>query len=372
MKTVNIFLFAIISVFLCDCKGSDNSVIEGTPLEMRHARNIKMTQLQDGVSLISLVNPWDTTRTLAKYVLVDKKTDVPDNLPEDAIVIRTPLEKTVVYSGVHVSLLDELGVFDAVDGICDIDYVQDPKIRDAIAKGLIKDCGKNTSPVLERIICLSPEAVLLSPYENSDGTAVFSKTSIKTIMTADYMESTPLARAEWMRFYGRLFGKGETADSLFKEVESRYNFLKQKTAGLDKKPSVLFDRLYSGVWDVPTSGSVTGKLIEDAGGKNPFAVYDNRGAARLPAEKVLELGKDADIWLIRYLEPSLTLSSLSKENSVYSQFKAFKQGNVYGANTLETTLFEDGSFHPDKTLREMVRLLHPDLEKSALEYYRKL
>lgn len=344
----------------------------GNRIEMRYARNLVMSEPEPGVTLVTLRNPWDTTVNIATYALIEKDMNPTAPLPAEIVRINVPIERSVVYSGVHVSLLDELGVMEAVKGVCDTEYIQDAKIIEALKNGKIADCGNNLNPNVERIISLEPDAVLLSPYESSDATAPLARTPVNIVQTVDYMEKTPLARAEWMRFYGRLFGQGAKADSLFKAVEEDYNKLKASATKAQSRPRVIFDRIYSGVWDVPTAGSVTGNLIEDAGGVNPFDKYRQGGAARLAPEEVLMLGADADIWLVRYLEPQLTLKMLSDENTIYTKFKPYKEGRVFGANTMQTSLFEDGAFHPNLTLREMVRLLHPEIDNSELMYYKQL
>lgn len=339
---------------------------------MRHARNILMTEEGDSLTLVTLRNPWDTTRTMVRYALVPRGHRQSAQLPAGTVTIEVPLDRSIVYSGVHVSLIDELGAMDAVTGICDAEYVSDKRVRQAIADGKITDCGNNSMPVLERIISLRPQAVLLSPYEKSDGGSMYASTGIAVVETADYMEQTPLGRAEWMRFYGRLYGKGHESDSIFNSVEKNYLAMKEKAASSVGRPTVLFDRIYSGTWDVPTSRSVTGHLIEDAGGTNPFADRNDGGSAHLTPEEVLYTAQNADIWLIRHFEASgLTLDQLRKDNPIYGKFKALRNGNVFFANTLECPLFEDGSFHPDRTLREMIRLIHPEKDSSPLQYYTK-
>lgn len=373
MKSRILIYIALVLSLLQSCGGGNtNAIHKGDKIEMRHARNIKMREISPGVTLADLRNPWDTTATLARYALVEKGVEIPSGLPTDTKIIRVPLESSVVFSGVHVSLLDELGAGKAVVGVCDAEYINDTTIRDGLTKGRIADCGQSMQPNIERIVSLHPGAVLLSPYDNADPTQIFAKTGINVIQTADYMEATPLGRAEWMRFYGRLFGKSTEADSLFSSIEKNYESIRQRTEKTEKKPKVLFDRIYSGVWDVPTSGSVTGHLIADAGGTNPFDEYKQGGSAHLSSEEVILKGHDADVWVIRYLEPSLTLTSLGRDNASYMRFKAYRNKNIYGANTLTVPLFEDGAFHPDKILKEMLRILHPELEKTPLEYYQKL
>lgn len=373
-KQILICLTLLTLLFLPSC-GSSNVRHDGhgEPIEMRHAKNISMSEISDGVTLVTLRNPWDTTKTMAHYALIEKGSETSADLPAGTIKINVPIERSVVNSGVHVSLIDELGASEAVSGVCDATFINDSIIKARIKSGKIADCGQSQSPNMERIVSLRPQAIVLSPYEKSDEQSRFARTGIAVVEAADYMESTPLGRAEWMRFFGRLYGEGAKADSLFNKIESEYEATRQSAMNAKTKPAVLFDRIYSGGWDVPTSGSVTGHLIVDAGGTNPFSKYDQGGSAHLSPEEVLYTAQNADIWLVRYYEPSLTKASMQADNELYTRFKAFKADNIYGANTLERPLFEDGAFHPQLVLKEMVRIIHPELVTDGnLRYYKKL
>ena len=371
------FTAAMLTICTCvclSCARKPEKHGDGELVEMRHARNITMRALGDSVTIVQLVNPWDSTQTLAKYLLVERGYSATESLPKDAAIIEVPVERSIVYAGVHASLISELGASQSIAGVCDAEYMKVPYVKNGLSDGTVADCGLSSAPVMEKIIELRPDAILLSPYENSDETARFSRIGATTVLTADYMESTPLGRAEWIKFYGRLFGKGEQADSLFAAVETEYDKWKAIASRGNGKPSVLFDRPYSGIWDVPTSGSVTGIIIEDAGGSNPFDSYSQGGSAHLSPEEVIHTARNADIWLIRHFEPNLSMHDLARDNSLYTKIKAYKTGNVLFANTMETTLFDDGAFHPDKVLSEMVRLIHPELceEGDSLVYYKKL
>lgn len=376
-QTIFALVITMTALSLLSACGSGNAThtSEGTDIEMHHAHNLKMVDLGGEMTLVTLRNPWDTTKTMARYALVPRSQNTPTGLPQGTVRISVPVERSVVYSGVHVSLLDELGAFNAINGICDAGYVTDRKALQAVSDGTLADCGSSQSPNMERIVSLQPEVIVLSPFEKSDEASRFARTGINVVEAADYMEDTPLGRAEWMRFYGRLYGRGDQADSLFAVVERDYENLCQRAASTKTKPYVLFDRLYNGVWDVPTSGSVTGRLINDAGGMNPFALRREAGSAHLTAEEVLYKAQNADYWLIRHFEPSgLTLTSLKTDNPVYTKFKAYTTNNVFGANTIERPLFDDGAFHPQLVLEEMIRIIHPELTTpgDTLHYYKKL
>lgn len=377
MKTttlISVTFFATGILLNSACSGTTKKESEGTPIQMRHARNITMQALGDSVTMVTLTNPWDSVKTMAKYLLVERGYSATETLPKDAVIIHVPLQSTIVFSGVHASLITEFGVSDAIKGVCDAEYINDRFVKSGLADGSITDCGPGTMPVTEKIVRLKPDALLLSPFENSDETTRFSRLGINVILTADYMETTPLGRAEWVRFYGRLFGKSEKADSLFDEVEKNYKTLKKKAEKVKAKPSVLFDRPYGGIWDVPTSGSVTGILINDAGGSNPFSKYNQGGSAHLSPEEVVHTARKSDIWLVRHIEPNLSMKDLANENTLFTKIKAYRNGNVYGADTMNVTLFDDGAFHPNKVLLEMVLLLHPEIcnPDEKLRYYKKL
>ncbi|MDE7180317.1 MAG: ABC transporter substrate-binding protein [Muribaculaceae bacterium] len=345
---------------------------EGRRVEMRHAQLLRIIEADDATTLVEIVNPWDTTKFLGKYALIERGKETPTSIPDVYMRINVPLERSVVYSGLHSSVIAELGGIGQVNGVCDVAYISDSLTSERVSNGKIIDCGSNYSPNLEKILSLKPDAVILSPYENSQDLDKFRRIGLTPVEAADYMEATPLARAEWIRLFGRLYGNKEGADSIFNQVEKDYNSLKRLASSSAERPKVLIDRIYSGVWDVPTSGSVTGIMIEDAGGRNPFNSYKDGGAAHLAPEEVLMKAGEADIWLVRYAEPKLSIDDLRKENALYARIRALTNGRVYGANTIGSGLFEDATFHPEKVLREMIILFHPESVNGPLKYYHKL
>ena len=343
----------------------------GDTIPMEYARNIVMIE-REGLTQVDIRNPWDTTRVLHRYVLIERGKDLPGDV-KDATVLTVPLQRPVVYSGVHASLLGELGHGDAVKGVCDTDYIFDPELLRRIKNGEIADCGVNTNPDLEKIFSLSPDAVLLSPYENSRDYSKLERAGVAVVECADYMESSPLGRAEWMKFYGRLFGEADKADSIFSSTAKEYLDLKSKASKAGARPKVLFDRIYSGIWYVPERNSTTGRFIEDAGGLNPFAENDKAGSAPLTPEKVLAKAGDADFWLIRHAGEKISKETLGKENPMYPQFRPYKEGMVYVTDTSRSRVFEDAAFHPQWLLSDMISLLHPELGVTPLRsYYSRL
>lgn len=370
-----VFMFALAAALflLHGCGGNGAaSFAEGDTVEIRYAANLAIEE-HEGFSVVNIRNPWDTTKILQNYILLEKGVQRPDGYPS-AKVINVPLQKSVVFSVVHNSLIHELGVEDAVSGVCDTEYVLQPWLKERLANGKTKDCGNSMSPNVEKILKLSPGAVLLSPFENSNGHGKLGAAGIPIVECADYMETSPLGRAEWMKFYGRLYGEKEKADSLFKQTEQEYLELKGRASATVSRPKVLLDRIYGQSWNVPGGNSTMGIMLKDAGAANPFEGYKVSGSLQLSPEKVLMEAGDADVWLIRYAYNNVTMKSLAADKPIYTRFKAYKDGNVYGSDTSVSHLFDDMAFHPQWILCDLISFLHPEagVKETGKSYFFKL
>ena len=363
-----------IVLLLSACGGGSktSSAINGEIIPMKYAENLKLMK-GDGYTEAILRNPWDTTSILRTYILVDKDKEVPEHLPEGTIV-RTPLSKALVYTATHCNLIHELGAVKSIGGICEIQYIKVPEIIEGCANGTIVNAGEGTNPDIEKIIDLHPDALLLSPYENSGGHGQVEKLKIPIIECADYMETSALGSAEWIRFYGMLFGREALADSIFASVEKNYNELKKLATSQTKKPKLMCEVKSGSAWYVSGGRSTTGKLYADAGADYAFASYPNAGGIPLSFETVFDKAQDADIWLIKYNQATdLTLTSLREDYAPYAQFKAHKQKQVYGCNTGLKTYYEDFPFHPDRVLKDLIKIFHPSLlPEYELKYFSKL
>ena len=358
-------------LLLSACGGGSKtaSSSHGETIPMKYAENLKLIK-GDGYTEAVLRNPWDTTRILRTYILVDKHREFPAHLPEGTLV-RTPLQKALVYTATHCHLIHELGAVKSIGGVCEVQYIKIPEIVEGCANGTIVNAGEGTNPDIEKIIDLHPDALLLSPYENSGGHGQVEKLKIPIIECADYMETSALGSAEWIRFYGMLFGREALADSIFAEVEKNYNELKALATRQAKKPKVMCELKSGSAWYVPGGRSTTGKLYTDAGGDYLFSHYPNSGAVPLSFETVFDKAQDADIWLMKYNHPTdKTLEDIRKDYAPYTNFKAYKERQVYGCNTAYRKYYEDFPFHPDKVLKDLIKIFHPSLlPEYELKYF---
>ena len=364
-----------IVLLLAACGGgskTSSASLQGDTIPLKYAENLTLVK-GEGYTEARLRNPWDTTALLHTYILVEKDKPLPNRLPEGTLV-RTPLSNALVYTAVHCNLIQELGAVESIGGICELQYIKVPEIIEGCRNGSIVNAGEGTNPDMEKIIDLHPDALLLSPYENSGGHGQVEKLKIPIIECADYMETSALGSAEWIRFYGLLFHQSAKADSIFAIVEKNYNELKALATSQPTQPKVMCELKSGSAWYVPGGNSTTGKLYNDAGGDYLFDHYPNSGAVPLSFETVFDKAQDADVWLMKYNQPTdKTLSGIRNDYSPYAQFKAFKDGQVYGCNTNYAAYYEDFPFHPDKVLMDLIKIFHPSLlPEYELKYFSKL
>lgn len=357
LSSITLVLILLISCYNGNTQRQQET---GDTIPMKYARLITLIQ-QDSFKVAILQNPWQPEKILHRYVLVGKDQTLPKNLPEGT-VIRTPVNRAVVYSSVHYSLLEQIKATDCVDGVCDAEYILNPDLQAKIRSGSIHNYGSSMNPNIEQIMEQHPEILMPSPFEQSGSYGKLGKLGIPIVECADYMETSALGRAEWMRFYGMLFGKEHQTDSLFQRIETEYNRLKELASGSRHKPSLLCEMKTGANWFVPGGNSTSGQLYQDAGAQYVFAHLENSGAIPLPFEAVLEQAGDADVWLIKYNQKEpLSYRQLKQDYEPYTRFKAWKEKRIYGCNTQYIPFYEETPFQPHLLLKDLICLLHPEL-----------
>lgn len=367
-------IFIIVSVFLGSCINRNREITVDMPTgidSVYYARGFNISYFDNYIS-VDIRDPWDTLKMRQKYILVDKDSILPANLPE-GVIIRIPVERAVIYTSVHTALAEQMGVLDKVVGVCEPEYIISKSVLDKIEEGKIEDLGSSTSPNIERIMDIKSEIIIASPFENS-GYGVAEKLGIPIVEAADYMESHPLGRAEWIRFYGLLFGERGKADSMFFAVVQNYNRLKQLTAEVGKRPTVMLERKYGASWFVPSGDSYIGTIHADAGADYIFSNYRDSGNTPLSFETVLDKGVHADYWLFKYdTKRDMTYSDLADEYPPYRNFDPFKNKKIYICNTILTPYYDDITLHPDWILEDLIYIYHPNLLPGhQMKYYQKM
>lgn len=402
MKIKNIIFGALVVLLVVACQGGKTASGEGgDTLQMKYAELLTIVKHNDGAYTEAIIeNPWKKGTTLHKYILVPKGNEgdetvarLKDDIRENATlqmgshcdIVRTPLESNVVFTAPHCQLMYELGCKNAITGVCDKDYINIPDIKERVKLSdgkasasdtdkVIIDCGSSMQPDMERIIALKPEGLLISPFENSGGYGKLDKLHIPIIETADYMETSPLGRAEWMKFYGLLFKSEERSDSLFSSIEKEYLALKAEAAKLPQGLSILTERKMGNVWYVPGGKSTMGILLKDANAKYIFADDTHSGSLAYGPERILSKGTQIDVWAFKYFGgKALSKNDLLAEYEGYKVLKAFNSNSIYQVDTSTQPYFELTSFHPEILLREFIILAHPKTTQfGKLRFYQHL
>lgn len=375
MKKNSLYLLFIL-LLLGSCSGNKQSVeVADNTLDsvytVEYAKGFIVKKYAE-YKEVTVVDPWDSTKILQRYILVDKNKTLPSNLPEGT-VIRTPLNSVVAYSTIHCATLNEIGVLNTVKGVCEPRYIDIDYIQQGIKDGTIADLGQAANPIIEKIVDVDPEAIFATPIQGRTYGSI-DKAGIPIIETPDYMEPLPLGRAEWIRFYSLFFDKEAEVDSLFHTTVSNYNRVKDKLASVKNKPTVFIDLMYGNVWYTSGGGSFISRMLSDAGATYIWSDDDKVASTPLAFEQVLDKAGDAKYWLIKYNQPhDLTYSSLEKEYKPYSYFSAFKNRNIYGCNAGQKSYYEDLPIHPDYILEDFAYVFHPDLFPDYIpRYYSKM
>lgn len=406
MKKLYILLCgATAALLMAACQGGKTAAADaeaGDTLEMKYAKLLTIVkhgdveETSDAAEGIDyqyteaiIANPWKAGTMLHRYILIPKGEEGDKTVAMLARrhstgvrcttdTVRTPVESNLVFTAPHCQLLTELGCQNAITGVCDKDYINIPDIKsraqaDAKVAHPIMDCGSSMQPDIERIIALHPEALLISPFENSGGYGKLDKLRIPVIETADYMETSPLGRAEWIKLYGLLLGSSK-ADSLFSAIEKEYLQLKAEAAKLPLGLSILTERKTGNVWYVPGGKSTMGILLRDAHARYIFADDTHSGSLSMSPEQIIAKGNQVDVWAFKYFGGNaLTKQDLLAEYQGYQALKAFQTGTVYETDTSCEPYFELTSFHPEILLREFIILSHPEAgdKFGKLRFYKK-
>lgn len=324
----------------------------GDTLSFDHAQLLTVVAGDSGLTA-TVADPWQQGHVLQQFVA------------------ERPLQRVVVFSTAHAQLLEDLGLADRIVGVCDLKYMLIPDIHRRVKAGRITDCGDAMNPNIEKIIDLKPDAIIVSPFEGSGGFGKLDKLGIPIIQAADYMEPSALGRAEWMRYYGRLFGVAGRADSLYQVVSTQYAQLKARAARLPLGRSVLTERKTGATWYTPGGASTIAMIIKDAHGRYAFADDTHAGSLALSYEQIIDKAGDSEVWAFKVNGDRLmTRADLLREFEGYSALKAFRTGTIYECNCAQKPYFEETPFRPDYLLREFILLLHPGVRGlGKLRYY---
>ena len=324
----------------------------------RYAQNVLAYPTEYGY-LMEVLNPWDSTMKLGKFALVHDSLQA-KAIPTDATKLVIPVQSVISFSSTQWSVFMALGEVRRVKGILEGRNIHSPEMRALLADGSVKDVGTESAKNMELMIQMHPDVLLYSPYfdGNQDPLRV---TGAALFPFADYLETSPLGRAEWIRVVGLLTGRQQEADAWFDEIERRYDDLRDLCADVESRPTVFSDLAFNGQWYVAGGKSYIAQLFADAGVDYIWKDNTSTGSFPLDAETILAKAQHADFWRVANSSSlPMTYQSLKKENAIYALFDAYKNHKIIVCDIQETGYFETSQMEPDVLLADFIFCFHPE------------
>lgn len=339
---------------------------KGSELKIENAKGFSITTYDD-YSILQVTTPWPDAKETFTYLLAKKNATLPDDLEYDQKVI-IPVEKIVVTSTTHIPALEALQLENKLVGFPGLHYISSERTRDLIKRGKITELGQNESINTEVLINLSPDLVIGFAINAANKSfETIQKTGIPVIYNGDWTETTPLGKAEWIKFFGALFDKNEEATEIFNTIKSEYIAAKKLAESSNHKPSVIAGSMFKDKWYMPYGNSWQAQFMKDAQANYLYSDTNGDGSIALSFESVLDKAKDAEFWVSSGQFTSY--DELLENSPHYSMFKAVEDRKVYSVSLAKgetggIIFYELGPQRPDLILKDLISIFHPDLLQS--------
>ena len=359
-----LFVFAFLTLTGCKkTQKSESKSFDVVKNKIEYANSLAIYK-HEGYSIVKVISPWPDAEKDFTYVLKQKNTIVPDSLQKYK-TIQVPLRSIVVTSTTIIPYLELLGVENRLAGFPNTNFISSKKTRKLIDDGTVKDVGQNEKLNIEMLIEMSPELIVTFGIDNNNPTIDnLTKSGLNVLVQADWMEQSPLGKAEWIKLYGELFGKEKLAKSQFDAIVKNYKDAIALVTSKKPTATVLYGSMYQDQWYVAKANSWVAQFLKDAKANYLWSNVEGTGSIGLSFEQVLEKAKTANYWIAT--GPYKTVAELNAINPHYSQFDAFKSKQVYtfegkiGA-TGGTIYYESAASRPDLVLKDYIKIFHPEL-----------
>lgn len=335
---------------------------------IRYAKGFDI-QIYKGYTKLIIKSPYPDATQYQEFILIsDKRRDFDADYK-----IYVPVKNLVATSTTHIPMIEILEETNSLIGFPTTDYISSKKTIERVKRGEIKDLGNEQDFNTEVLISLQPEVmVAYSMGKSSKLYENIEKNGIPVIYNGDWLEDSPLGRAEWIKFFGALYDKNEEADSIFRAIELEY--LKAKKIALQAKtqPTIMSGVLYKDKWNLPAGQSFTAQLYKDANADYLWKTSEGQGSLVLSFETVFEKAEKAQYWIGSGYYTSL--EEVTAANVHYQQFETFKTKEIYSFSKRRSEnggveYFEFGPLQPDVVLKDLIKVVHPELLPDYEPYF---
>ena len=360
-----LYIFLILGFYSCKNESRDESSSQKSSEEVT-IENAKGFSIQkfEGYSILKVETPWPGAEKPFIYLLKEKGVQIPKEVNYDQVV-PIPLQKVVVTSTTHIPALEALNEENTLVGFPGLDYISSEKTRKRIENDQISELGKNENINTEVLIELSPDVVVGFAINASNKSfETIQKTGIPVIYNGDWTEQNPLGKAEWIKFFGALYGKEKKAEEIFNNIKSEYLKAKKTAKTAKSRPGVIGGSMFNDKWYMPYGNSWQAQFIKDANANYLYKNSKGDGSLSLAFESVLEKAGDAEYWVSSGQFTSY--EQLFNESEHYKRFKAVKDRKVYSVSlnkgaTGGILFYELGPQRPDLILKDLISIFHPEL-----------
>lgn len=377
LKNLSLILLLVLTFTGCHDKSSklaDFNRAVYTP-EYASGFDIKGADGKKSV-LVTVTNPWQGADSITIYLFIARDGE---SVPEDFTgqVLGKDAERIICMSSTHIAMLDAIGETGRVVGVSGIDYISNPDIQ--ARRDSVGDVGYEGNINYELLLSLDPDLVLLYGVNGASSMeGKLKELDIPFMYVGDYLEESPLGKAEWLMVAAELCNDRSRGAETFGGIAERYRAVKTAVAGSAPavRPKVMLNTPYRDTWFMPSSRSFMIRLIEDAGGEYVYTKNDSDTSVAVDLEEAYLLASSADVWL--NVGPCNTLAELTAQNPKFAGIPAVRNRMVFNNNRRQTPaggsdFWESGVIHPDLVLRDLSLILGgKPAEEGELHYYKRL
>jgi iron complex transport system substrate-binding protein len=375
------YILIIVLFTISSCRNSDKKSIDklqNSGDEIVRSERFSLEK-KKGWTKVTITNPWQGATNVSQiYYLVKRGSQLPDGL-DSAHVIFVPLKKIICMSTTHIAMISSLGEEKSIIGMSGTSFIYSPDLIKNVEKGLIVDVGYEANLNKELILKISPDLIMIYGIgsESAGFVGKLKELGTKVLINADYLETDPLSRAEWIKLFGALYCKEKLADSIYRyEVDEYTNLKSFVNQKIRNRPKVLLGLPFKDTWYISPGNSYISKLINDAGGDYLWMDTESSVSMPLGIESVYLRGMKADYWL--NIGSVSSRNEISNVDSRLDDLQCFKNDNLFNNNKRVTIsggndFWESGSLYPHLILQDVATILHPELfSDHELTYYRKI